>query len=334
MLSGQKYFERMVLMKKNSHRRLCSVLIVLLFVVYSIGFMSGCRSKIEEAPKPKKTVTKAGETKYPLTVTDDLGRKLNVKTEPKKIVSLAPANTEMIFALEADDKLVGVTTYCDYPEEAKKIEKIGDFASPNIERITALQPELVFVAGGIQEGLVEKLEKLGTQVFVVDPKNFSQLFSDLEKLGRILNRQKRAEAVIKDIENEKKMVEEKTRNLAKPKVFFEIYSQPLMTAGTETFIDEMITLAGGTNVGASAGKGFPQFSEEQLVQDDPEIYIAVKMSMGDPADLAKRPGYANLKAVKDGRVYVVEDNLVVRPGPRLAQGLLEVAKAIHPEVFK
>lgn len=315
---------------KNWNKRL--LIFLLVFALIAI-FAAGCTTpkKSTKATETKKTALR---TKYPVTITDDLGKKITIKAEPKQIVSLAPANTEMVFALGAGKKLVGVTTYCDYPEAAKKIEKIGDFASPNVERIAALQPELALAAGGIQEGIVERLEKLGAQVLVVDPKNFSQLSSDLQKLGQILNTEEKAKAIIGDIQSQKKMVEEKTRDLPKVKVFFEIYSQPLMTAGSETFIDEMITLAGGKNIGSSAGKGFPQFSEEQLVSENPDVYLAVKMSMGDPADLAKRPGYADLKAVQEGRVHVVDDNLVTRPGPRLAQGLLEVAKAIHPEAFK
>jgi len=308
------------------------ILVFTLIIALILTLGAGCKEKKTSTGETDKE--KAVSTKYPLIVTDDLGKKTTVKTEPKRIVSLAPANTEMVFALGADKKLVGVTTYCDYPEAAKKIAKIGDFASPNVEKIAALQPEIVLAAGGIQEGIVEKLEKLGAQVLVVDPKNFSQLSSDLQKLGQILNTEEKAKAIIEDIQSQKKMVEEKTRDLPKVKVFFEIYSQPLMTAGTDTFIDEMITLAGGKNIGSSAGQGFPQFNEEQLVSENPDVYLAVKMSMGDPADLTKRPGYANLKAVQDGRVHVVDDNLVTRPGPRLAKGLLEVAKAIHPEAFK
>lgn len=315
---------------KNWNRRL---IIYLLIVALVAAFTVGCTPQ-KESTKVAETKVTALKTKYPLNITDDLGKKITIKTEPKRIVSLAPSNTEIVFALGASQKLVGVTTYCDYPEEAKKIEKIGDFASPNVEKIAALQPELVLAAGGIQEGIVEKLEKLGIPVFVVDPKNFFQLSANLKKLGQVLNTEEKAEDIIRDIQSQKKMVEEKTRDLPKVKVFFEIYSQPLITAGTETFIDEMITLAGGKNIGASAGKGFPQFSEEQLVQENPDIYLAVKMSMGNPADLAKRPGYANLKAVQEGRVYVVDDNLVTRAGPRLAQGLLELVKAIHPEAFK
>ncbi len=313
-------------------RKMRKILVIFFLIVISIlTFSFGCQPKIKQA---LKTAKQGKVASYPMTFIDDLGNKVIISSEPQKIISLAPANTEIIFALKAEEKLIGVTTFCDYPEEAKKIEKIGDFATPNVEKIAALKPDLILAAGGIQEGIVEKLKKLGTQVFVIDPKNFSQLFLDLEELGKILKVEKEAKTLIKKIQSQKKAVEKRTKSLPKVKVFFEIYSQPLMTAGSDTFIDEMINLAGGINVGALAGKGFPQFSEEQLVKEDPDVYIAVKMSMGNPAELTKRPGYANLKAVKKGKVYVVDDNLVTRPGPRLAQGLIEVAKAIHPEAFK
>ncbi len=128
-------------------------------------------------------------------------------------------------------------------------------------------------------------------------------------------------------------VEQKVAGLPKPTVFVEIYSKPLMTAGRGTFIDNLVTLAGGTNIGDAAGGGYPSFSEEVLLKDNPDVYIATTGSMASPGQIAKRSGYSALKAVKDGRVYVIDDNLLVRPGPRLVDGLEQLAQMIHPEVF-
>ena len=116
-------------------------------------------------------------------------------------------------------------------------------------------------------------------------------------------------------------------------MFFEVYPKPLMTAGSGTFINDMISLAGGSNVGASAGSGYPNFSNEVLIKDNPSVFIAVKGTQMDPGQIAKQPGFSQLKAVQGGKVYVIEDNIVVRPGPRLAQGLEQLARMIHPEAY-
>jgi iron complex transport system substrate-binding protein len=304
----------------SSFKRLSLISVLLIILLLSFG---GCAKKAS-----KKEVFRK------ISLLDDEGNELVLEKPVERVVSLAPSNTEIVFALEAQDKLVGVTTYCDYPEEAKSKEKVGDFANPNVEKIISLKPEVVLATGGIQKGVVDRLEKAGIKVFVVDPKNFEQLFVDIEKVGEILGLKEKAEKLTESMRNKVKEIEEKTKDLPKPKVFFEIYSQPLMTAGERTFIDDMIRISGGTNIGASAGEGFPQFSEEQLLKENPDVYIAVKGSMNSPADIKKRAGYKALKAVKEGRVYVVDDNLVTRPGPRLVNGLMEVARAIHPEVFE
>ncbi len=301
------------------------VFLIVLSLVLSL--LAGCASlkKKEQAKEPQEKA---------IVLQDDEGRQIKLNEPAKRVVSLAPANTEIVYALGAESKLVGVTTYCDYPAEAKEKEKVGDFANPNVEKIISLNPEVVMATGGIQKGVVEKLEKVGIKVFVIDPKNFEQLNQNIEKVGEILGFKEEAQELVSEMREKVQQVEEKVKDLPKLKVFFEIYSQPLMTAGQNTFIDDMIKLSNGVNVGALAGEGYPQFSEEELVKENPEVYIAAKGSMNDPAEIKKRAGYRGLKAVKEGRVYVVDDNLVTRPGPRLVDGLVEVAKAIHPEAFE
>jgi iron complex transport system substrate-binding protein len=304
----------------SSFKRLS--LVSVLLVALLIGF-GGCTKKPE-----KKEVSKK------ISLLDDEGNELVLEKPVERVVSLSPSNTEIVFALGAQDKLVGVTTYCDYPEEAKEKEKVGDFANPNVEKIISLKPEVVLATGGVQKGVVERLEKVGIKVFVVDPKNFEQLFKDIENVGEILGLKNEAQELVKRMRGKVSEVEEKVKDLPKPKVFFEIYSQPLMTAGEKTFINDMINICGGVNIGAKAGEGYPQYGEEKLFEENPDVYIAVKGSMNNPAEIEKRAGYKELKAVKEGKVYVVDDNLVTRPGPRLVDGLMEVARAIHPEAFE
>jgi iron complex transport system substrate-binding protein len=268
-----------------------------------------------------------------VTVTDDSGHQVTLAKPAVRVVSLAPANTEIAFALGAGGKLVAGTSYDDYPAAAKALPKIGDFQSPSVEKIVSFQPDLVLAAGGIQAGLRTKLENLGIKVFVVDPSTLDAVYTDLTSLGQLMGVSPQATKVVADMKQRAAVVEQKVAGLSKPTVFVEIYSKPLMTAGKGTFIDNLVGLAGGTNIGSAAGAGYPAFSSEVLFKDNPDVYIATTGSMASPTQIAKRSGYDGLKAVKDGRVYVIEDNLLVRSGPRLVDGLEQLAQAIHPEVF-
>jgi iron complex transport system substrate-binding protein len=267
----------------------------------------------------------------PITVTDDSGTQVTLDQAATRIVSLAPANTEIAYAIGAGDKMVAGTSYDDYPEEAKALPKIGDFANPNIEKIASYSPDLVLAAGGIQDKLRSKLEALGMKVYVVDPKTYDGTIATIENVGKLAGTEAAATAVAGKMTAAEKQVQAKVSGLTPASTFLEIYSKPLMTAGSGTFIDDMITIAGGENIGAQAGAGFPNFSTEVLVKDDPQVYIADSGSMSAPGDIKTRAGFADLTAVKDGHVYVIEDSIIARPGPRLAEGLVKLAGMIHPE---
>jgi iron complex transport system substrate-binding protein len=269
----------------------------------------------------------------PITVTDDAGKTVTLDKPAERVVSIAPANTEIAFALGAGDKVVGDTTYCDYPEQAKAIDKIGDFSNPSMEKIVALEPDLVLVTGGIQKNLPAKLEKLGIAVYSADPTNLEALYSDLQEMGDLMGVSENATKLVDDMQTQVDAVSKKVEGAETPKTFLEIYGKPLMTAGTGTFIDDLINKAGGVNVGATAGEGFPEFNAEKLIEEDPAVYVAVKGSQSDPGAIAARPGYSQLTAVTNGAVYVIDDNLVTRPGPRLVLGLQQLAQMIHPELF-
>ena len=274
----------------------------------------------------------ASASSGPITVTDGSGATVTMDQPATRIVSLAPANTEIAYAIGAGDKMVAGTSYDDYPAAAKSLPKIGDFANPNVEKIASFNPDLVLAAGGIQAGLRSKLEGLGMKVYVVDPKTYDGVMTDITNLGQLAGASAQAQQVADTMQKAKADVQAQVASAAKVTTFLEIYSKPLMTAGSDTFINDMIGIAGGTNIGATAGSGFPNFSTEVLFKDDPAVYIADSGSMSKPGDISKRPGFATLTAVKDGHVYVIEDSLIARPGPRLAQGLQELVKMIHPEV--
>ena len=305
-----------------------ALLAALASAALGLALLAGCGGDAETAASPS-----ASAASGPITVTDDSGQPVTLEQPATRIVSLAPANTEIAYAIGAGEKLVAGTSYDDYPEEAKALPKIGDFANPSVEKIASFEPDLVLAAGGIQAGLRSKLEGLGMQVYVVDPKTFAAVLTTITQLGRLAGTSAQAEQVVQGMTQARDDVQAKVASLARPSVFLEIYSEPLMTAGAETFIDDMITLAGGTNLGATAGSGFPNFSSEVLFEDDPDVYIADSGSMSKPGAIGERPGFSGLTAVKSGHVYVIDDNLIARPGPRMAEGLRKLAEMIHPEAY-
>jgi iron complex transport system substrate-binding protein len=170
-------------------------------------------------------------------------------------------------------------------------------------------------------------------VYVIDPTTYAGVMTDIANVGKLAGTSAEAQKVVDTMKQAEADVQAKVASAAKKSTFVEIYSKPLMTAGSGTFISDMVGMAGGTNLGDSAGAGFPNFSSEVLLKDDPAVYVADSGSMSKPGDLSSRPGFSSLTAVKDGHVYVIEDSLIARPGPRLAQGLQQLAKMIHPEAY-
>ncbi|MEW6189241.1 MAG: cobalamin-binding protein [Actinomycetota bacterium] len=304
--------------------------IIALILVLLVTAIGACKA----IPVAKRPVVR--KVDFPITLEDDLSRKVVIEKEPKRIVSLAPSNTEILFALGLGDRIMGVTTYCDYPEEAKVKDKIGGFKSVNIEKVVSLKPDLVLATGGVQEPIVKELERLKITVFALDPKNLGDIISGIREVGRLTGKTEAAERIVKKMQSVMEDVKEKVAELKgkRPKVFYEVWNEPLMTAGPGTFMNDLIRLAGGENIAADAKTQYPQYSLEMLIERDPDVIIASKGSMGDPGKIEEREGWENISAVKNGRVHVIDENLVVRPGPRIVQGLKEVAKAIHPELFK
>jgi iron complex transport system substrate-binding protein len=307
--------------------RLTAALVLIAVLALGVAALSACGSDSEEPGASASPSAAAG----PITVTDDSGVEVTLDAPAEAIVSLAPANTEIAYAVGAGDKMVAGTSYDDYPEEAKALPKIGDFSNPNVEKIASYSPDLVLAAGGIQDKLRAKLEGLGMTVYVVDPKSYDGVIATIDNVGKLAGTGDVAATVTDAMTAAREEVEAAVGDLPAATTFLEIYSEPLMTAGTDTFIDDMITIAGGENIGAAAGSGFPSFSTEVLVKTDPAVYIADSGSMSEPGDISKRAGFSELTAVKDGKVYVIEDSIIARPGPRLAEGLKALAGYIHPE---
>lgn len=306
-----------------------TILAMLLALVFALAGCSGAGTGAGDA------ATGSGErpaTAFPVTLTDDAGREVTIESEPERIISLAPANTEIIYGLGLLDRLVGVTTFDDFPPEVADIEKVGDFVQPNIEVIAAAEADLILATTGVQADVVEQLEAAGAVVLAIDPQTLDELFASIATVGAATGRSEEAADVVSGMRVELASVAEAIADEEPVRCFLEIAQDPLFTAGKGTLLDDLIRAAGGDNIVTEYG--YVGFSLEQLVTEDPTVYLATKGSMSNPADLAKRPGYDRLSAVIAGRVAVLDDNLVSRPGPRVVQGVRQIAEALHPAAFE
>ncbi|NJE03299.1 ABC transporter substrate-binding protein [Thermococcus sp. MV11] len=274
----------------------------------------------------------AFKIEYPLTVTDFAGREVTIESEPMRIVTLAPSITESLFYIGAGDKVIGVTDYDDFPPAVKNITRIGGYGKyANLEAIASLEPDLI-LADGFSLEILGSLEKIAP-VVVIDPKNLSQVYDAIELLGRVTNREEGARAVVTDMKARVAYVTSMVSDQPKVKTFFLLsYYNGYWTAGAGTFIDDLIRLAGGENIFGDVS-GWGAASEEQIIARNPEVIIISPNAGIKPEDLCSGP-LADVDAVKNGRVYVLSDeNLVVRPGPRIVHGLEEIAEYLHPDVF-
>jgi iron complex transport system substrate-binding protein len=268
---------------------------------------------------------------FPVTVTDDAGRRVTVAARPERIVSLAPANTEILAELGLVGSLVGVTELDDYPAEVADIAKVGDFVTPNLEAIAAAEPDLVLATTGVQADVVERLEELGAVVVAVDPQSLEDLFASITMVGDVTGESDAASDLVSGMREDIAALTDAVSAEETVTVFVEIAQDPLFTAGPGTLIDDLLVAAGGANVVSEPG--YVAYSAEQVVSDDPGVYLATAGSMSDPASISSRPGFASLTAVEEDRVAILDDNLVSRPGPRVVLGIEQIAEALHPEVF-
>ncbi len=271
---------------------------------------------------------------FSVTVKDDAGETLTLDEAPERLLSLAPSNTEILFALDLGERIVGVTDFCDFPEEAKEKDKVGGFADPNIEKIISLEPDLVFTVSGLQDPVVEKLRDEGFNVFVVNPTTVDELPDVIRRVGRVTDVADNADELAGELEDRIAAVREKVAEAAgTPSVFYEVYSEPLMTAGKNTLINDLIGVAGGASLGNELDEDYPQFSLETLIEQDPDVYFASTGSMSEPKDIAAREGWEGLSVSANDRIHVIDENIINRSGPRLIDALEQFAALIHPDLF-
>ena len=268
-------------------------------------------------------------------ITDDSGRRVPLPQRVDRVISLAPNLTEIVFAVGGADRLVGNTTYCDFPEEAKKVEKVGDTSNPSLERIIALRPQVVLVSTASQlERFTGELQSHNIAVFVTDPHDLEGVFRSIDQIGEMLGTTDRSTALVKKLRERTTAVETAVKVGRPVTVFYQLSAEPLYTAGRDSFITDLLRRAGAVSVTADVAGAWPKYSAESALASKPEaIILPTGGSMGagnsEVAEALRRS-----PAATAGRVYKINDDHLNRPGPRTVDGLEEIARALHPEAFK
>jgi iron complex transport system substrate-binding protein len=277
-----------------------------------LSLCAACGAKPEPTPNLK-------------TYTDELGRTVQIVQAPERIISLAPSVTETLFALGLGERVVGVTTYCDYPPEAKTKVNIGDTQRPSLEKIVALKPDLVIASTSSQlESFVRSIEAAKIPIYVSNPRNLEETLTSIQTIGDIAGAGEKAQALVAALRARIEAVQVRAASREKPKVFLVLGAEPLITVGGKTFINDLISRAGGLSISADESSDYPQYSFETVIVRRPEIIF---LQAGDdklPERLQQTP------AALQGRVYHMDDDLLLRPGPRIVDGLEQLAAKIHP----
>jgi iron complex transport system substrate-binding protein len=291
------------------------------------------------APTAVPTSAPTAAAAAPIELTDGLGHVIKLAGPAQRIISLAPSNTEILFALGAGEQVIGRDSLSDFPPEAKQVADIGTSLDKlNAEAIVAQKPDLVLAADISSADQIKTLQGLGLTVYQLpNPKNFEELYQ--KAVGQLTGRSPAAGALITDLKARVAAIAEKMKAVtAKPKVFYEIdATDPTkpFTTGPGTFMDMLLTLAGGQNIGSALKDQWAQISSEELVAQNPEIILLGDAAYGvSVASVGQRAGWAGLAAIKANAVYTFDDNLVSRPGPRLVDGLETLARLVHPDLFK
>ena len=296
-----------------------SALLGCLLIVLSVVLLSACSETVST------------------TTSDDLGRPITLKKTPQRIVSVAPANTEILFALGIGNKVVGVDDFSDYPAQAKDIAKVGGF-KPSLEKIVALNPDLVLGIGETLPDYAAALDSRGIPVVILQPADLDGILKDIELVGALTGARKEARELTAKMRQEVNAVTSKTQDAPKVRVFYEVDASDAVrpwTAGPGSFVQAFIEMAGGSNIAAGAAGPWVQISSEEIVKADPQVILLGDAAFGVSVESVKgRAGWAGLTAVKTGTIHPVNPDLTTRPGPRIVQGLQEMARAIHPERFR
>jgi len=306
------------------NKKLIIVLTILICMV-----VSGCTQK-KIAPK----VVATRVTVYPLKVVDSYNRTVTIDTEPKRVITIAPNIAETVYALNKGETLVGRSDYDDYPAQISKVATLGQLTNPSIEKIVELKPDVVIASTHFGKDIVKKLEDLNIKIIVLyGQDNFDGVYNTITKVGEVLNANEKAKTLVQDMKKKVENIVAKVKTAQKPSVYYVVGFGKAgdYTAGKDTFIGNMLEMAGGNNA-AKDVVGW-KYSIEKLVEKNPDILICSK-DYGSKKGIEATTGYKDLKAVKGKKLLEMDQNIVDRQGPRLADGLEALAKLIHPELFK
>jgi len=277
------------------------------------------------------------DTVLPAVYVDEMGRRVDIPSPPQRIVSLAPSITETLYYLNLGKRIVGVTEFSNYPDEARRKPKVGSYINLNIEKIISLKPDLIIaIADGNKKESVDALERLGYSVYAINPRCVKDVFRTIVNIGKITGRVDSANKLIKELKSRINYIESRTRGIERPRVFFQIGINPVVTVGKDTFHNDLIKMAGGLNISGNEKAKYPRYSMEEVLLNTPDIIIISSMDRGGGFDRKKREWmkWKSIPAVKNGRIYVIDSDLVDHPSPRIIDGLEELSRLIHPELFK
>lgn len=279
-------------------------------------------------------------TSFPLTVMDDLGRNVTLPRAPAGVISLVPSNTEIVFAIGGEGKLIAVDRFSKFPPKLEQLQLKGNITvvgggfDPDIEKIVSLKPDLILANGPSQRVVLQKLEDLGFSIIYLRPQTLGQLYKNIRLIGTVLELQQGADELVKRMERRVQAVVDKVKGLPRVRIYMELWNNPLMSIGPGTLPDELVDLAGGINLFADSkeiGKSLV-ISSEAVVEKNPEVIILVHTG-NTPAEVKNRSGWGIIiTAVQKDRVYQL-DGILVAPTPRVVEGLEQIARLLHPEAF-
>jgi iron complex transport system substrate-binding protein len=306
---------------------------LLLITILITLFLAGCGTS-PTAPAPTALPTAAAS---PMEIIDGLNRKVILPAPAKRVISMAPSNTETLFAIGAGEQMIGRDSFSDFPVEAKSLTDIGGKSGFDMELIASMKPDLVLAGEINTPEQVKNLENLNIPVFYLsNPKDIQGMFNNVKTVAQLVGREKEADVLIAGLKSRVEQIEQALSGAdSRPKVFYELDatepSKP-WTAGKNSFIDQLITMAGGVNAAAGLDT-WAQISQEELLVQDPDIIILGDAAYGVSIDqVAMRPGWDKIKAVTTQKIFTFDDNLASRPDPRMVDGLVALVKIIHPEL--
>ncbi|MBW3114404.1 MULTISPECIES: ABC transporter substrate-binding protein [Bacillaceae] len=313
---------------------------VILSLFLAVGFLSACGTNDGDQSKNKENAEVSGDSsEFPLSLNDALNHKVTLEEQPKHIVSLIPSNTEILFELGLNREIVGVSDFDNYPKEAADKEKIGGMEF-NVEKIVSLEPDLVLAhestAKSAEEGL-NQLKDAGINVFIVeDAKSFEEVYTTINDIGVLVGKKDKAASIVSDMKSDLEEIEKKANEVSnKKRVYVEVSPSPdIYSTGKNTFINQMLSMVNADNV-MSEQEGWVKVNQESVISSNPDVIITTYgyYSENPKEQVMKRDGWKDVNAVKNGHVYDVHSDLVTRTGPRLVEGVEEIAKSIYPEVF-